>query len=65
VFVGVATSSGNCGSGTIFRYSTTGDTVTGNTKCGVKKQSAYGSGATGPAVLLLMGGLGLARRRRG
>jgi uncharacterized repeat protein (TIGR03803 family) len=64
VFVGVATASGTCGSGTIFRYSTTGDTVTGNTKCGVKKQSAYGSGATGPAVLLLMGGLGLARRRR-
>jgi uncharacterized repeat protein (TIGR03803 family) len=64
VFVGVATASGKCASGTIFRYSMTGDTVTGNTKCGFKKNSNTGGGATGPAVLLLIGGLGLARRRR-
>ena len=66
VFVGIAAASGSCSGGTIYRYSTAGDTVTGNTKCGYKKNSGYGSGggATGPAVLLLMGGLGLARRRR-
>lgn len=65
VFVGTTSSSGNCGSGTIYSYSSAGDIVTGNTKCGRKKSnSGYGGGSTGPAVLLLLGGLGLTRRRR-
>ena len=64
VFVGTTGSGGKCGSGTIFRYSSAGDTVAGNTKCGQKKSNSYGSGATGPVALLLIGGLGWARRRR-
>ena len=65
IFVGTTSSGGKCGSGTIFRYSSAGDTVTGNTKCGQKKKgNSSGGGATGPAVLLLIGGLALARRRR-
>jgi len=63
VFLGTAASGGNCGTGTIYSFSTTGATVTGDTACGVK-QNPYGSGAAGPALLLLVGGLGLARRRR-
>jgi MYXO-CTERM domain-containing protein len=62
VFVGVATSSGNCGYGTIFRYSLAGDTVTGNTRCGQKKNDS-GGGSAGFAVILLFAGLGLLRRR--
>lgn len=65
VIIGSATTGSSCGSGGIFRYDSTGGTVTGNTKCGRKKGNAYGgSGATGPAVLLLLGGLAFARRRR-
>jgi uncharacterized repeat protein (TIGR03803 family) len=65
VFVGTASSNGRCSGGTVYRYSTTGETVPGNTSCGVKKTNAYGGGgATGPVILLLLGGLGLARRRR-
>jgi len=62
VFVGVATSTGNCGYGTIFRYSLAGDTVTGNTRCGLKKNNS-GGGSAGFAVVLLFAGLGLLRRR--
>ncbi len=65
VFVGTTSGGGKCGSGTIYSYSSAGDVITGNTKCGRKKSnSAYGGGATAPAVLLLLGGLGLARGRR-
>jgi uncharacterized repeat protein (TIGR03803 family) len=65
VFVGAASSGGSCGSGTIFRYDSAGGTVAGNTKCGRKKNNGYsGGGATEPAVLLFLGGLALARRRR-
>ena len=32
---------GNCGYGTIFRYSLAGDTVTGNTSCGQKKKQQW------------------------
>lgn len=61
-----ATSGSNCGSGGLFRYDSSGGTITGNTKCGRKKNSnAYGGGgAVEPALILLLGGLGLARRRR-
>jgi uncharacterized repeat protein (TIGR03803 family) len=62
VFVGIATSTGNCSYGTIFRLSLAGDKVAGNTRCGLKKNNS-GGGSTGLAVLLLLAGLGLARRR--
>lgn len=63
VFVGAATSTGNCSYGTIFRYSLAGDTVTGNTRCGQKKNNNSGGGSAGFAVLVLFAGLGLVRRR--
>lgn len=63
VFLGLASSAGNCGYGTLWRYSAAGDTVTGNTRCGQKKNSNNsGGGSVGFAVLLLLGGLGLRRR---
>ena len=62
VFVGSATSTGNCSYGTVFRYSLAGDTVTGNTRCGQKKNNNSGGGSAGFAVLLLFAGLGLLRR---
>jgi uncharacterized repeat protein (TIGR03803 family) len=62
VFVGIATSTGNCSYGTVFRYSLAGDTVTGNTRCGRKKNNS-GGGSAGFAVALLFAGLGLLRRR--
>jgi uncharacterized repeat protein (TIGR03803 family) len=67
VFYGLASSSGNCGYGTLWRYSAAGDTVTGNTKCGQKKGDRYGGGggSVGFVVLTLLGGLGLYRRRAG
>ena len=62
VFVGIATGTGNCSYGTVFRYSLAGDTVTGNTRCGQKKNNS-GGGSSGLAVALLFAGLGLWRRR--
>jgi uncharacterized repeat protein (TIGR03803 family) len=62
VFVGAAANAGNCSYGTIFRYSLAGDTVTGNTRCGRKKNNS-GGGSAGFAVVLLFAGLGLLRRR--
>jgi MYXO-CTERM domain-containing protein len=64
VFLGLTSSSGNCGYGTIWRYSAAGDTVTGNTRCGQKRNNNSGGGNAGFAVLLLLVGLGLLRRRR-
>ena len=64
VFLGLASSAGNCGYGTIWRYSAAGDTVTGNTRCGRKSNNNSGGGNVGFGVLLLLGGLGLLRRRR-
>ena len=64
VFVGLAANAGNCGYGTAFRFSLAGDTVTGNVRCGQKKNSYdTGGGSAGLAVLLLFAGLGLMRRR--
>jgi uncharacterized repeat protein (TIGR03803 family) len=63
VFVGIATSNGSCGYGTVFRYSLAGDTVTGNVKCGRRNNFNSGGGSAGFAVLLLFAGLGLLRRR--
>jgi uncharacterized repeat protein (TIGR03803 family) len=62
-FVGIALAGGTCGQGTMFSYSSTGQTVTGNTTCGQKKKNS-GGGAVAPGMLLLLGALGLARRRR-
>jgi uncharacterized repeat protein (TIGR03803 family) len=62
VFVGITTSTGNCSYGTVFRYSLAGDTVTGNTRCGQKKNNNSGGGSAGFAVLLLFAGLALLRR---
>jgi len=60
--VGVTTSGGRCSQGTLYNFSLTGATVDGNTSCGQKKNK--GSGSTGPAILLLLGTLGLLRRLR-
>ena len=62
VFVGAAANTGNCSYGTIFRYSLAGDTVTGNTSCGQKKNNS-GGGSAGLCGVLLFAGLGLLRRR--
>lgn len=62
-FLGIAASGGKCGQGTLFQYSSTGATITGNTTCGQKKNNS-GGGAVAPGLLLLFGALGLARRRR-
>jgi uncharacterized repeat protein (TIGR03803 family) len=63
-FVGVTSSSGKCGQGTLFQYSTTGAKVAGNTTCGQKKNYSNGGGSTAPAMLLLISVLGFARWRR-
>jgi uncharacterized repeat protein (TIGR03803 family) len=63
-FVGIALDGGKCGQGTLFHYSATGENVSGNTTCGQKKKD-QGGGAFAPGMLLLLGGLALARRRRG
>lgn len=63
-FVGIAARGGTCGQGTLFHYSSTGATVSGNTTCGQKKQNKSGGGALAPGLLLLFGALGLAPRRR-
>jgi uncharacterized repeat protein (TIGR03803 family) len=62
VFMGHTSSAGNCSYGTLWRYSAAGDTVTGNTRCGQKKNNSSGGGSFGFGILLLLGGLGLARR---
>jgi uncharacterized repeat protein (TIGR03803 family) len=61
-FVGVATGSGRCGQGVIYQLSLTGATVDGITNCGQRKNS--GGGGTGPALLLLLGVLGLVQQAR-
>jgi uncharacterized repeat protein (TIGR03803 family) len=61
--IGVALDGGRCSQGTIYQYSSTGATVTGDTGCGQKK-SNKGGGATTPALLMLLGVLGCARARR-
>lgn len=63
VFYGLASNSGSCGYGTLWRYSQAGDTITGNTKCGQKKSNQNGGGSAGYGLLLLLAGLGLYRRR--
>jgi MYXO-CTERM domain-containing protein len=63
LLVGVSNSDGSCGQGTLFQYSSTGQTVDGDTSCGRKKRSKGGGGTT-PAVLALLALLGLAGLRR-
>ncbi len=62
-FVGINLNGGSCGSGTLYLYSGNGATVEGNTRCGRKKNN-NGGGSTAPGVLLLLGGLCLARALR-
>jgi uncharacterized repeat protein (TIGR03803 family) len=65
VLVGTAIAGGRCGYGTLFRYSTAGDTVAGNERCGTgNNNNNNGGGAMGPALLVLLGGMGWLRRRR-
>jgi uncharacterized repeat protein (TIGR03803 family) len=61
-FVGLAAGSGRCGQGAIYQLSLTGATVDGVTNCGQRRNS--GGGSAGPALLLLLGVLGLAHRVR-
>jgi uncharacterized repeat protein (TIGR03803 family) len=61
--IGVALDGGRCSQGTIYQYSSTGATVVGDTGCG-QKRSNKGGGTTTPALLLLLGALGVARARR-
>jgi MYXO-CTERM domain-containing protein len=58
---GVAAGGAQCGQGAIYQLSLTGATVNGITNCG---GSDSGGGSLGPLVLLLLGALGVARRRR-
>jgi uncharacterized repeat protein (TIGR03803 family) len=62
-FIGVTTATGQCGQGTLFQLSLTGDVVAGNTTCGLKKQNKGGGGLE-PEFLLLLVAAGLLRRRR-
>ena len=64
VFFGATTLGGNCGGGTVYRLSLAGDTVTGRTDCGRSDNNSNGGGSMAPAILLLFGLLGFARRLR-
>lgn len=63
-FIGLAQSGSNCGFGSVYQFSLTGDTVTGITNCGRKKKNDNGGGSTTPGLLLLLGGMLVARRLR-
>ncbi|MFO1408676.1 MAG: choice-of-anchor tandem repeat GloVer-containing protein [Steroidobacteraceae bacterium] len=63
-FVGVATSGGKCGFGTIYQFSSTGATIEGNKTCGQKKKN-NGGGAGGEWFVLTLVALAVARRRIG
>lgn len=60
-FVGIAAGSGRCGQGVLYQFSLTGATVDGITNCGQRRNR--GGGSTGPALLLMLGALGLVRRQ--
>lgn len=61
---GITSSGGDCGQGTLYYFSFTGDTVEGNTRCGRRRNDNNGGGSMGPALLLLLGLLGGVRRFR-
>lgn len=63
-FAGTTPAGGRCSQGTVYRFSLSGATITGNTTCGQKKKNQSGGGGTEPLVILLFGALGLTRRRR-
>ena len=63
-FIGLAQSGADCGFGTVYQFSLTGDTVSGITNCGRKKKNNSGGGSTTPGLLLLLGGALAARRLR-
>ena len=64
-FVGIATTGGKCNQGTVFQFSTTGQTIDGNKTCGQKKKNKSGGGAGGAGVVLLLLALAASRRRIG
>ena len=64
-FVGIATLGGKCGQGTVYQFSTTGQTIEGNKTCGQKKKKQRGGGAGGAGIVLLLAALAVARRRIG
>jgi uncharacterized repeat protein (TIGR03803 family) len=63
-FIGLTQSGAQCGYGTVYQFSLTGDTVSGITNCGRKKKNNSGGGSTTPGLLLLLGGALAARRLR-
>lgn len=63
-FVGIATAGGKCNQGTVFQFSTTGETIDGNKSCGQKKNN-QGGGDGGAGIVLLLAALAVARRRIG
>lgn len=64
-FIGIATSGGKCSQGTVYQFSTTGQTIEGNKTCGQKKKNQSGGGSGGAGVVLLLAALAAARRRIG
>ena len=64
-FVGIAMTGGKCSQGTVFQFSTTGQTIDGNKTCGQKKKNKSGGGAGGAGVVLLLLALAASRRRIG
>jgi uncharacterized repeat protein (TIGR03803 family) len=64
LFVGLSSSSGACGYGTLFRYSAAGDTIEGDRRCGRSNNNDNGGGTAGLGLLALLGALALGRRRR-
>lgn len=62
-FIGLAQGGGRCGQGTLYQLSLTGATVDGIDNCGQRRNSS-GSGSVTPALVLLLGALGVARRLR-
>jgi uncharacterized repeat protein (TIGR03803 family) len=64
VFVGATSQGGNCGGGTVYQLSLTGETATGRTDCGRGDNNDNGGGSMAPGLLLLLGLLGFARRLR-
>jgi uncharacterized repeat protein (TIGR03803 family) len=64
-FIGIATLGGKCNQGTVYQFSTTGQTIEGDKTCGQKKKKQSGGGDGGAGVVLLLAALAVARRRIG
>jgi hypothetical protein len=62
-FVGSVGGGGRCGYGALYRYSASGATVDGNTRCGRSNNNNNGGGAGGPALVLMLSTLVWLRRK--